>query len=292
MNYKTDPPRLRDLPDETPDALASAIDELGGAGPTAQEFSALRTNVRLALGLPQAGGPSQPPAAPTTPGSIGAPAAAIKGTLTASQWVSWIVAPLGAGAIAGAILLGTTRSPEPTAVLPITAPSVVVPPTPRQDSTAFPVAPTVPKAPSSAASSAKDESTPIVNRAPRAEPPRAPAAPPQEVSPRIELAPAPDPAGYPQTTPPVETETEVSLLSRAQETLARDPARTLDLVRDHERRFDTGLLVQEREVIAIEALVRLGRKKEAETRAAGFHARFPRSAHGRRLDVLLQSGPN
>jgi hypothetical protein len=284
MNWKTDPPRLRDLPDDMPDALTSALDELGGGAPTARELGALRTNVRLALGLPPGGGPQHPPTAPSTSGPLAAPAA--KGALTASQWVSWIVAPLGAGAVAGAVLLGATRSREPQTTVPIAAPSIAVSAAPRQDSTAFPIAqPIVPEAPPRAA-------MPTSDRAPRAAAPRAPAAPIEEDVPRVEPSPAPGTEHDPVASAPIDRETEVSLLSRAQEALGRDPARALDLVHDHEQRFGTGLLVQEREVIAIEALVQLGRKQEAEARAAAFRARFPRSAHGRRLDVLLHGGSN
>jgi hypothetical protein len=289
MNWKTDPPRLRDLPDEMPDDLASALDELGGAAPTAHQIGALRTNVRLALGLPLAGGPSHP-APPASP--IAAHAAAVKGTLTAGQWLSWIVAPLGAGAIAGAVLLGTTRTPEPRTVpAPISAPSVDVRVSAPKDSIEVPsLGPADLGTESGRATAVNDDRAPIAKSPRPAAPPAA--APAEEIAPRVELVPEPGAAGYPATSPPVQSETEVSLLSRAQEALERDPSRALDLVHDHEQRFDTGLLVQEREVIAIEALVRLGRKKEAETRAAAFHARFPRSAHGRRVDVLLHAGSN
>jgi outer membrane protein assembly factor BamD (BamD/ComL family) len=47
------------------------------------------------------------------------------------------------------------------------------------------------------------------------------------------------------------------------------------------------MLVQEREVIAIEALVKTGRKEDARTRADRFKTRFPGSSHTRRLDALL-----
>ena len=74
-------------------------------------------------------------------------------------------------------------------------------------------------------------------------------------------------------------------MSRAQEVLARDPARALDLVRDHERRFDAGALVQEREVIAIEALKRLGKSDQAKLRADEFAKSYPSSAHRHKLDA-------
>ena len=55
----------------------------------------------------------------------------------------------------------------------------------------------------------------------------------------------------------------------------------------HPPRFGDGTLAQEREVVAIEALVALARLPEARERAARFSARWPHSAHARRLAVIL-----
>ena len=52
-------------------------------------------------------------------------------------------------------------------------------------------------------------------------------------------------------------------------------------------RYPGGALVQEREVIAISALAAMGRSGEARARAQRFLAAFPRSAHRRRLEVLV-----
>jgi len=59
---------------------------------------------------------------------------------------------------------------------------------------------------------------------------------------------------------------------------------------EHRRRFGDGTLAQEREVLAIDALTRLGRETNAGDRAARFHSRWPRSAHRRRIDVILGGG--
>src|SRR5262249_51246269 len=84
-------------------------------------------------------------------------------------------------------------------------------------------------------------------------------------------------------------ESELSLLARAQASLAVDPARALSITDEHVQRFSSGALSQEREVIAIGALVRLGRMTEARARAERFHELYPTSAHGRRIKVLLGS---
>ncbi len=80
---------------------------------------------------------------------------------------------------------------------------------------------------------------------------------------------------------------EVKLLERAQDALRSQPAEALALCNDHAKRFPSGMLVQEREMIAIEALSKLGRKDEARARADRFKARFPGSSHTRRLETLL-----
>jgi hypothetical protein len=80
---------------------------------------------------------------------------------------------------------------------------------------------------------------------------------------------------------------ELALLARAQAALASDPATALSLVNDHQARFTRGALAQEREVVAIDALLRLGRRSEALGRAVRFNQQFPGSVHARRIDVLL-----
>ena len=58
---------------------------------------------------------------------------------------------------------------------------------------------------------------------------------------------------------------------------AQDGAAALAATRDHERRFPGGQLVQEREAMAVRALVLLGRVPEARARTDRFRARFPGS---------------
>jgi hypothetical protein len=61
------------------------------------------------------------------------------------------------------------------------------------------------------------------------------------------------------------------------------PREALDLAEQHARQFPAGQLAEEREVVAIEALLALGRTDEARTRTARFRARFPESPEGARL---------
>lgn len=85
-------------------------------------------------------------------------------------------------------------------------------------------------------------------------------------------------------TPPP---SEVALLTEAQQLLATDPSASLAVVARHATIYAHGIHAQEREVLAIEALVRLGRSRDAEVRARTFFHDFPTSTHRRRIDVLL-----
>lgn len=72
---------------------------------------------------------------------------------------------------------------------------------------------------------------------------------------------------------------EVALLSRANLALKSDPAQALSLTAQHRQQFPTGNLAQERDVIAIEALLALGEIERARQSLARFEATYPRSAH-------------
>jgi hypothetical protein len=115
-------------------------------------------------------------------------------------------------------------------------------------------------------------------------------APPATLSAPAELAPPPSSASAalthgkpPAATPPSEAE----LLEQARAAIKTDPSRALQRANEHARRFPRGVLVQEREVLAIQALRRLGRDAEADRRADAFGKAFPGSAFQRKL----KSGP-
>lgn len=88
-------------------------------------------------------------------------------------------------------------------------------------------------------------------------------------------------------TAPVAAEPEDALVDRAQRALAADPAAALRLAGEHARLYPAGELAQEREVVAVTALARLGRGEEAHARAAAFKRRWPTSAHVRKVDDAL-----
>ncbi|HWZ90692.1 MAG TPA: hypothetical protein VNW92_17650 [Polyangiaceae bacterium] len=74
---------------------------------------------------------------------------------------------------------------------------------------------------------------------------------------------------------------EATLLEHARSELASNPAHALQLTAEHAKNYPGGILAQEREVIAIAALRRLGRTAEAEQRAEVFDRTYPNSAHQR-----------
>lgn len=82
---------------------------------------------------------------------------------------------------------------------------------------------------------------------------------------------------------------EAQLLERARRALTSDPARALALTRQHAARFPHGVLQQEREVIAIEALRRLGQSGAASQRANSFEQSYPDSAHRRGVELSGRS---
>lgn len=95
--------------------------------------------------------------------------------------------------------------------------------------------------------------------------------------------------GTATTRPSLSPDAEMALLQRAQDSLRSAPSEALARCEEHERTYRTGALAEEREVIAVDALLRLGRRSEAEARAKRFRLAHPGSGYVRRLDTLLGS---
>jgi len=97
------------------------------------------------------------------------------------------------------------------------------------------------------------------------------------------------PSSAPVNTPAkAGAKAEFELIGDARAKMTSSPAEALALAAEHARQFPSGVLVQERELIAIESLERLGRTAEAKARAQRFATRFPGSAHLARLKRLLE----
>lgn len=96
-------------------------------------------------------------------------------------------------------------------------------------------------------------------------------------------APAQPLVAQPAVTPP----SELSLIRRAQ-AAHDDTGEALTLIAQHEQLYPHGALTQEREMLAIEVLLKAGRSSVAQSRAARFETSYPGSAHLPRLHALLQ----
>jgi hypothetical protein len=77
---------------------------------------------------------------------------------------------------------------------------------------------------------------------------------------------------------------ESKLIQKARQALnGARPTEALDLVREHQSRFTSGRLNQERDVLEVASLVKLGRTEEARVKALAFLARYPNSPHRERV---------
>ena len=127
---------------------------------------------------------------------------------------------------------------------------------------------------------AQVSSTPAVEQAPSVSPSLVPEVPSDEsaIAPAPEGRPAP-PIGNSGASKDKPALSEPEVLGEAQAALSGNPARALALCEKHRKLFPRGVLVQEREVLAIEALEKLGRHAQAVNRGDRFLKAFPSSAH-------------
>lgn len=83
---------------------------------------------------------------------------------------------------------------------------------------------------------------------------------------------------------------ELRVLQPAQRAVARkDFASALAAVAEHQRRFPSGRLAEEREALRVRALLGLGRSGDAQRAGVAFRRRFPRSALRQRMDKMLRT---
>ncbi len=164
---------------------------------------------------------------------------------------------LSVGVAVGTQLPRASQPPSVRVVVPAPAPQPP-PPAPVAQDAHVPTAPSLPSPPTRAAP-ARDAS--VV---------------------RPQLPPAPDPAG--------DLAAETALLDRAHAALARgDAARALEAADAHARAFPRGQLAENRESVAVQALVHLGRNTEARARGATFRRRWPRGMLREQVDNALRS---
>ena len=83
---------------------------------------------------------------------------------------------------------------------------------------------------------------------------------------------------------------EARLISEAHAVLEAQPARALALTTTHRRLYAEGQLAAERELVAIDALMRLGRADAARARAARLDAQYPSTPYPARAQRILARG--
>lgn len=84
---------------------------------------------------------------------------------------------------------------------------------------------------------------------------------------------------------------ELGVIRAARASLRTDPSGALRVLRDAERVMPGGQLRDEREALAIEALLGAGRAGEARARLDALERRAPNSPQGARLRALLRDAP-
>jgi hypothetical protein len=267
-----------DLPSELSELLRAGRERLGSGDEVAELARRLSAVLGPAAGLTGGGQPGAHGAEAKPRASDGAapslpPASSVAGGPPALGALSrtWALGGFGAALTSGIAAFVLLRGPSapvdapPRALAPSGLPETA-PPAPAEPASA------APPAASSAAPSAPPDGDVEPGSgagADRAAPARAAPRPPSRAAaPRQARA-----GGVSETT----------LLEQARAALQSRPADALELARRHQARFPHGVLAQEREVIAIEALERLGQKAAANARAAEFERRYRGSVHQPRL---------
>jgi hypothetical protein len=144
--------------------------------------------------------------------------------------------------------------------------------------------PAVPTPPSAAAAAPPPRSPPDDQPPPPSAPP-APVADPAAARPVKVAHPAPRPAAaataaLADNARASQLREESAMILDARRVLrGGDPARALALLDAARARFPAGILVQEREALTIEALVRAGQRALATKRAEAFLRDYPKSPH-------------
>lgn len=81
---------------------------------------------------------------------------------------------------------------------------------------------------------------------------------------------------------------EAKLLNQAHAAMATDPRTAYAFASEHAKQYPRGQLAAERELILVQALVKLGRVHEAEARGRALRKSAPSSIYGERLDTILK----
>jgi hypothetical protein len=264
-----------DVPVELARLIRAGQSQLGTPDEVTELAGRLAAALGPASGLAERAAPGSAGLRP--PGSAGTPLAApgdwpaSAGARSLARLGTWLV--VGASAAASVWLVTSWPSAGPT----LRPPAVVRDDTPFEPESSLPpplMPPPLLMPPPVGAPDASDAAAPASALA-------------SELTPAAASRPQPGvggPRGRSRSRPTPQVAGEAALLERAQAALRADPSGALALTEQHQRRYPKGALGQEREVIAIEALKRLGRAEAASARAAAFERYYRGSVHRPRLE--------
>jgi hypothetical protein len=282
------------LLEQEPSPLASSLGHLREHGPDAAELASLAS--RLALR-----GLDVSPARPVP---------------LAKPWKKWTFGGFGAASavVFWLALRGSQPSPSASTTEPpphpavanatsLTAPPSVVPPgTARPNTVDGSRAVASSSAAAALVTGSEVVSAPVVDSTLGSAPPSAEATSPDAGAATSLAPPGPTRArsatgssgapgavsGAPPATGGTPALSEIELLRDARLALRQSPARALELTDEHARQYPRGKLTQERELIAVSALVALGRRTAAMSRAAHFERLNPTSPYRKQMGDLLR----
>jgi hypothetical protein len=255
MTLGREPTRLADLPGDEPEGLRRALVAARRAGPDGAGRGRIAAGIAAAL---DGSGDHAPPRAVASPWRL--PIAITAGLATVAMVATLSLRP---------------RPPQapPAAALPATAPAATTP----AQATPARTAPAAPEpGPAAAPETAQAATAAPAGNVEAARLPVRTALPPHHTSIKS--------ASVGRRAPVV---SEADLLRRAQEALRDQPGHALALVGEHATLYPTGALSQERDVIGVEALMRLGRAEEARQAARRFLDQHPDSPHRTHVEALL-----
>jgi hypothetical protein len=200
-----------------------------------------------------------------------------------AAWAKLAAGLVGLGIVALAVPRALREPPAAVAPLHHLPADRLAPPitTPAPITTSAPIA--VPGSAPESAPAPITASAPIIASAPiAASAPEARRAPPRR-APAVAAAEAPADADA--------LLREAQMLEKARAGIEGDPASSLRSLDEHRGGFPEGQLAAERELLAIDALARLGRAGEARARAQAFLARFPSSPYASKARRIAESNP-
>jgi hypothetical protein len=294
MSDSNDPVRWTAHPDDAPDALRAPLEAAGREAPSEQQMKTLALRL-AALGVGTAAAASAATAKAAAGTAVGAKTA---GALTMTK----VLASL---AVAGAVGVGAVmmRDAPQRAPAPAAEPSAVADVAPRAEPPSIAPAPTREAAQPSSTTAVEPSRTEVEVSRTEGEPPRARVEPvatdeeprdtparSRQVAARQRTAkrerahqPAKHRLGVKVVAPAESIPGEVELLRQARAALASRPREAYALTEEHRQHYARGTFVQERDALAIEALLRTGELDMARDLARRFVRDYPSSPHAHRF---------